>query len=126
MLTPVDEYNNILFKREDLYKPYDNFISGGKIRQCRDLVEKNLDYIKEECDSTISTAASIISPQSPIVSRVAKEFNLKSIIGFGNTTLEKALKHKAMRVCKELDSELVILSESQGFNNVLYHKLKIV
>ena len=89
----------------------------------RDLVEKNLDYIKEECNSTISTAASIISPQSPIVSRVAKEFKLKSIIGFGNTTLEKALKHKAMRMCKELDSELVILSESQGFNNVLYHNL---
>ena len=123
MLTPVEEYSNILFKREDLYKPYDNFISGGKIRQCRDLVEKNLDYIKEECDSTISTAASINSSVSPIVSRVAKEFKLKSIIGFGNTTLEKALKHKAMRMCKELDSELVILSESQGFNNVLYHNL---
>ena len=28
-----------------------------------------------------------------------------------------------MRMCKELDSELVILSESQGFNNVLYHNL---
>ena len=45
MLTPVEEYSNILFKREDLYKPYDNFIGGSKIRQCRDLVEKNLDYI---------------------------------------------------------------------------------
>ena len=114
MLTPVEEYSNILFKREDLYKPYDNFIGGSKIRQCRDLVEKNLDYIKEECNSTISTAASINSSVSPIVSRVAKEFKLKSIIGFGNTTIEKALKHKPMRMCKELDSEFVIIAPDEG------------
>ena len=123
MLTPVEEYSNILFKREYLYKPYDNFIGGSKIRQCRDLVEKNLDYIHEKCNSTISTAASVHSPQSPIVSRVAKEFGLKSIIGFGNTTVEKSLKHKMMQKCKELGSELVVLCETQGFNNVIYSKL---
>ena len=65
--TPVELVDNIWFKREDKYAPYgDDFISGGKIRQCRDLVEKNLDYIHEFCDSTIATAASIHSPQSPI------------------------------------------------------------
>mgnify|MGYP003653206367 FL=1 len=122
-LTPVDEYNGIFYKRDDFYAPYENFITGGKIRQCRDLVEKNLDYIHDKCNSTISTAAPIHSPQSPIVSRVAQEFGLKSIIGFGNTTIEKALKHKMMQKCKELGSELVVLSESQGFNNVLYHNL---
>ena len=80
-------------------------------------------YIHEKCNITISTAASVHSPQSPIVSRVAKEFGLKSIIGFGNTTVEKALKHKMMQKCKELGSELIVLSETQGFNNVIYSNL---
>ena len=37
--TPIHLRNGIHFKREDLYAPYgDAFISGGKLRQCRDLV----------------------------------------------------------------------------------------
>ena len=122
--TPVDLVEGIHFKREDLYAPYgDSFISGGKIRQCRDLVERNLDYIRTECGSTIATAASIHSPQSPIVARVAQEFDLDCIIGFGNTTVEKACKQIPMQWCHELGAELVVLSESQGFNNVLYSNL---
>ena len=113
-----------MYKRDDLYAPYgSDFVTGGKIRQCRDLIETNLDYIKSKCDSTISTAASIHSPQAVIVSRVAQEYGLNSIIGFGNTSIEAALKHKAMSWCKDMGSELVVLSESQGFNNVLYSNL---
>ena len=123
-LTPVEEYNGIFFKRDDLYAPYgENFVTGGKIRQCRDLIKTNLDYINEECGGTISTASSIHSPQAVIVSKVAEEFGLKSIIGFGNTTVEKALKKKPMKMCADLGSEMVVLSESQGFNNVLYANL---
>ena len=123
-LTPVEEHNGIFFKRDDLYAPYgEDFVTGGKIRQCRDLIRTNLDYINEECGGTISTASSIHSPQAVIVSKVAEEFGLKSIIGFGNTTVEKALKNKAMKLCADLGSEMVVLSESQGFNNVLYANL---
>ena len=47
-LTPVEEYNGIFFKRDDLYAPYgEDFVTGGKIRQCRDLIKTNLDYINE-------------------------------------------------------------------------------
>ena len=123
-LTPVEEHNNIFYKRDDLYAPYgDNFVSGGKVRQCRDLIISNLKHIQEDCDNTIATAASIASPQSIIVSRVAKEFGMKSIIGFGNTTVDKAKKQNAMQGCEDLGSELIVLSESQGFNNVLYANL---
>ncbi len=123
-LTPVQEYDGIFYKRDDLYAPYgENFVTGGKIRQCRDLIKTNLDYINEECGGTISTASSIHSPQAVIVSKVAEEFGLKSIIGFGNTTVEKALKNKPMKMCADLGSEMVVLSESQGFNNVLYANL---
>ena len=123
-LTPVEEYGGILYKRDDFYAPYGpDFISGGKIRQCRDLVKTNLEYIREECNSTIATAASISSPQSPIVSRVAQEFGLKSIIGFAKTTIEQAKKQKAMLWCEEMGSELVILSKAPGFHTVLYSNL---
>ena len=123
-LTPVENHRGMLFKREDLYAPYgEDFITGGKIRQCRDLVETNLDHIVTDCDSTIATAASIQSPQAPIVAKVAQEFGLKSLIGFGNTTVENALKQKAISWSKDLGAELVVLSESQGFNNVLYANL---
>ena len=38
-LTPVEEHNGILYKRDDKYCPYgENFVSGGKVSQCRDLI----------------------------------------------------------------------------------------
>jgi len=124
-LTPVEQHGYIWYKREDLYAPYgEDWITGGKIRQCRHLVESNLEYIRNECNNTIATAASIHSPQAPIVSKVAEEFGCKSIIGFGNSTVEKAITRKGMLECKELGSELVVLSETQGFNNVLYPNLE--
>jgi 1-aminocyclopropane-1-carboxylate deaminase/D-cysteine desulfhydrase-like pyridoxal-dependent ACC family enzyme len=122
-LTPVEEHGGILFKRDDLYAPYgEDWITGGKIRQCRHLIETNLDYIKSECGGTIATASSIASPQAPIVSMVAKEFGLESIIGYGNS--KNPYKQKAMTECRDLGSEMVQLSETQGFNNVLYHNLQ--
>lgn len=124
MLTPVEKHGDVWYKRDDLYAPYgEDWITGGKIRQCRHLVESNLEYIQKECNNTIATAASIHSPQAPIVSKVAEEFGCKSIIGFGNSTVEKALKRKGMAECSNLGSEMIVLSESQGFNNVLYSNL---
>ncbi len=122
-LTPVEEHNGVLFKRDDLYAPYGkHWITGGKIRQCRHLIETNLDHIKSDCGGTIATASSIASPQAPIVAMVAKEFNLKSIIGYGNT--DYPLRQLAMAECQYLGSELIQLSKTQGFNTVLYAALK--
>ena len=109
-LTPVVPINGIFYKRDDLYAPYgDNFVSGGKVRQCRDLIMSNMKHIQENCDNTIATAASIASPQSVIVSRVAQEFGMKSIIGFGNTTIEKAkFRNPVIPDCKlELNIEAI-------------------
>ena len=41
-LTPVEEYNGIFYKRDDKYAPYgEDFVTGGKIRQCRDLIKNS-------------------------------------------------------------------------------------
>lgn len=121
-LTPVEKHGEFYFKRDDLYAPYgDDFITGGKIRQCRHLVMSNLNEIAAKHDNVIATAASVASPQSPIVARVAKEFGLKAVIGYGNA--KDITKHKAMMLCKDLDAELIQLSKTQGFNSVLYAEL---
>lgn len=124
-LSPIEKHGEIWFKREDLFKPFLDFeISGGKVRQCYALVEQNKELIKKEYNSTLITAASIHSPQSPIVARVAKEFGFKSIVGIGNTTVEKAVKeNKALQYSEEFGAEVVLLSKTQAFNNVLYSRL---
>lgn len=74
-LTPVDHHKGYLRKRDDLFEL--NGLRGGKVRQCLKLVYDNLDHIKNNCNSTIVTAAGLPSPQSCIVACVANYFNLK-------------------------------------------------
>ena len=73
--------------------------------------------IHEFCDSTLQPSSTVLKG-SPIAGLD------HCIIGFGNTTIEGALKNIPMQWCHELGAELVVLSESQGFNNVLYANLK--
>lgn len=53
-LTPIEEYNGIYFKRDDLFMPYDDMpISGGKVRQMISLVENRLVEIKNYYNNTV-------------------------------------------------------------------------
>lgn len=120
-LTPIYNWEHVYLKRDDLYKPFDDFeITGGKVRQCLYLVESNLKQINSNYGGTIATAASVLSPQAVIVARVAKEFGLKCILGVGTDT---PLKHRAMQMASDLGAELVTLCTSNAYNNVLYSKL---
>lgn len=120
-LTSIEQYQNVSFKRDDLFKPFDDFgITGGKVRQCLFLVEENLIRIKSDFNGTIGTAASVHSPQAVIVARVAREFGLRCIIGHG---AKEPRKHRAMLECERLGAELVCLTEHNAFNNVLYARL---
>ena len=121
-LTPVEEYNNILFKRDDKFIPYkDISINGGKVRQAISLLTKEYDNIKNEYGSTVATATSVHSPQGIIISRVAKEFGFKSIIGIGG--LKDYSNHKLIVKCEQFNSEILILSNF-GYNTTLYSKLE--
>ena len=124
--TPYEKHGRVWLKRDDYFKPFKDFpITGGKVRQCINLIESHLEYIKEECDGTVGTASSVHSPQSVIVSRVAKHFNLKSFIGVGNTSLDTCLRtHKTLRIASELGSEIIVLCETQAFSNVLNSRMR--
>jgi len=124
-LTPIESYDNLLYKRDDFFKPFlDSDINGGKCRQCIALVEDNLDYINIKCNSTIATASSVHSPQGIIVSSVANQFDLRSILCIANTRpLNQVIDdHKNLQIAKQLGCDIRIVSK-MGYNNVLYSKL---
>lgn len=69
-LTPVQQVDGMLFKREDLYTPLGaGEVNGGKLRQCMLLVNK----IHREYEGLV-TCCSIHSPQAPITAATGKGF----------------------------------------------------
>ena len=92
-LTPVQEYNGILYKRDDLYVPFSDIpLSGGKVRQAISLIAHNSEHIREDCDSHVVTSCGMSSPQGIIIARVARDFDFKSTIFIGNTKPESFKK----------------------------------
>lgn len=77
-ITPIQSERGYLIKHDDVFDL--GGIRGGKVRQCVKLVYDNLDYIKNECNGGLITAAGLPSPQSTIVSAVAKYFELKCLV----------------------------------------------
>ena len=93
-LTPVEEYGGIYYKRDDLYKPFDDVpLSGGKVRQACSLVLDNYEHIKNDCDGLIATPTALSSPQGIIIARVAKEFGFRSMVLYGATNKQSLRKH---------------------------------
>ena len=106
-LTPVEEYNGILFKRDDMYTPFDDIpLNGGKVRQCACLFLNNYSKIVNEYDSTVVTATSVNSPQGINMSRVAQEFGFSSVIVFGAAKKHTLEKNPLVQWMKAFDSEI--------------------
>jgi len=87
-ISPIEEYD-ILYKRDDLFSPFENGVNGGKARQAISLIYNNLDHIRENCNNTIITATNIDSPQGIIISTVAKHFGVRSKVAFGYVGRDK-------------------------------------
>jgi 1-aminocyclopropane-1-carboxylate deaminase/D-cysteine desulfhydrase-like pyridoxal-dependent ACC family enzyme len=117
-LTPIEKHDGILFKRDDLYQPYeDTKLGGGKVRQMQflmdSLLESNSNYkgLITHCSS---------SPQSLIVAKEAKIHELKSmLIAGGNTTSDKLKKnYEPIRLASQLGMNIRVVSK-MGYSNVL-------
>jgi 1-aminocyclopropane-1-carboxylate deaminase/D-cysteine desulfhydrase-like pyridoxal-dependent ACC family enzyme len=78
-LTPVEERCGLLFKRDDLYRPFEpSFLNGGKLRQVMRLLQ--------DCRRPgVITAASIHSPQIPLVAGAAHHLGLHCVAVVGGT-----------------------------------------
>lgn len=124
-LTPVQEINGILFKRDDLFVPFsDSKLCGGKVRQAIYLFNDNYDYIKENCNNTVATASSVKSPQLIIIAKLSHEIGAKFIGAIGtHATLEKTTEvNKMVSMSRDLGADIRIVSK-MSYNNVLYSKL---
>lgn len=118
-LTPVEEHEGILLKREDLFQPFGpDTVNGGKLRQCYYLIED----IKDKYSKVIS-CCSIHSPQAPITSAVAHHFGLKCEIYYGGTTPERLRKYRMADISMRYGAQLTIASKS-GIHKILYHKAR--
>jgi len=123
-LTPIQEINGILFKRDDLFMPFPNEqINGGKVRQAINLIHTNLDIIRKEYNSTVATSCGIHSPQGMIVSRVAKEYNLGCFVGYGRVLTENLAKNRFVQEIIGNNGTARTIA-TQGFDKVVTYHLK--
>ena len=100
-LTPVEKYDGLLYKRDDLFLPFGKYgTSGGKVRQALSLIGENVDNIIENHKSTIVTHTQVHSTTGTILTRVCKHYNLKCIICVGGTTSKSLKKHHMMMLAE--------------------------
>lgn len=117
-ITPVELHEGLYIKREDLYRPFDSLVNGGKLRQCYHLIKE----VKDKYEGVIS-CCSIYSPQAPITAAVAKHFGLKCVICYGSTNYERLEALPMPKLAKDNGAELRIISKS-GIHKILYNKAK--
>jgi hypothetical protein len=123
-LTPIEEYNGVLYKRDDLFRPFqEDVLNGGKVRQAIKLIHKNLELIKSEYHSTVATTCQKDSPQGLIISRVAKAFDLGCFVGYGNLS-HKTLEENKIITQIRLNGGIADSIINQGFDNAITSRLK--
>ncbi len=84
-ITPIEEYDGIYFKRDDLFRPFGlEPLNGGKLRQAINLIAYNLDKIRSDYHGKVATMGAVDSPQGLIVTRVANHYGLKCNVFYGN------------------------------------------
>ena len=118
-LTPVDDIDGLYFKREDLFRPFDDTgVNGGKLRQCYMLLEQ----AKDDCDGAIS-CCSIHSPQAPITAAVAQHFGMPCEIFYRGTNRANLMKLEMPELVMHYGAHITIASAS-GRHSILYSKAR--
>ena len=122
-MTPIEEYNGVLYKRDDLFSPFpDEELNGGKVRQAINLIHHNLDLIKSEYHGRVATTCQKDSPQGMIVSRVAKAYNLGCFVGYGNISLKTLSENAFIQHIRKNNAQVESII-NQGFDNAITSRL---
>lgn len=105
-LTPVEESDGLLYKREDKFAPLGyGGINGSKLRQCIYLVNK---YVQQEgVGGGLISGASIKSPQLSIGTAVATHYGLPSVHVIGSR-LHTALRHENVAIAARLGAKFIL------------------
>jgi len=119
-ISPVEEYDSVYYKRDDLFSPFDNGINGGKVRQALSLISNNLKLIQEKYNNTVITTTNIDSPQGVIIATICNHFNIKCIVGYGTKRTPDQLienNHLAKKI-DDVNGEVRIIAKV-GYTSVL-------
>ncbi len=105
-LTPVEEHDGVLYKREDYFAPLGyGGINGSKLRQCIYLVNK---YVNQEGEAAgLISGASIKSPQLSVGTAVALHYGLPSIHVIGSRR-HTALRHENVAIAARLGASFIL------------------
>jgi 1-aminocyclopropane-1-carboxylate deaminase/D-cysteine desulfhydrase-like pyridoxal-dependent ACC family enzyme len=121
-LTPCEQHDGRWYKRDDLFMPFEDIpLSGGKVRQAIQLLERRVDYIRREHRNTVLTATSIHSPQGLIIARVCQSLSLRCVVFSGTRNgrlgpmLVKAVATGAEHVAAPMGYENVLLDSMKKF-----------
>ena len=124
MITPVELYDNIYYKRDDYFKPFGDYhVNGGKVRQALIMFEKYIDDIKSKHNNGVITAGSVHSPQSANIAKVAEFHKVKCITCVGGTKPENLDNHHMMRLTKYYGCEIKIVA-GHGMSNVIHARMR--
>lgn len=114
-ITPVHAIGDYLFKRDDLFIPFDfSPVNGSKLRQALLLCKKNEHLV---VSGGISTGTSVLSPQAVIVASVAKYYGVRAHIVYGGTTYEGINRHRYAKLCNALGADVEIINS--GYNSAV-------
>ena len=112
-LSPVEEHDGVLVKREDLYT-YPNGVNGSKLRACEQLLQA----AQLAGYDTVVSAAACISPQSAITASVAQRLGMQTHVIVGGTTADKAIaNHTSIHLAAEAGAQVTAVSV--GYNPYL-------
>lgn len=114
-LTPVERYENIYIKRDDLFNVFG--VSGGKARSCYQLI---LDGISRGY-KTFVTAGSRKSPQCELVSTICENLGVNCVLFMPNSTNSTSVIDN---IKNNKHTTLIRKFKQGSFNNVLISQAK--
>ena len=124
MLTRVDFREGMYWKRDDLYKPFGDYhVNGGKVRQALQLFETKIDEIRNEHNNGVITAASVHSPQSANIGKVAQKYGVACIAAVGGTKVENLDILPMMRLTRYYGTEIRIVA-GHGMTAVIHARMR--
>lgn len=123
MITPVQFYNDLFWKRDDYYRPFgDLHVNGGKVRQTFAIFENKINDIKNIYSNGVITSTSVHSPQAPSVAAVANYYGVKCINVVGGTKESNFKNLPLIRLSQYYGSTIKIVAK-HGMPAVVYKRM---
>ena len=124
MITPIDFWNEVYYKRDDDYAPFGKeHVNGGKVRQAVQLFDEIHDDVKNNHNGGVVTATSVHSPQGAIIAKVAQEHGFKCIVAIGGSKPETMYNHHMMKLTKHYGAEIRNVA-GHGMTQVIDSRIK--